>query len=181
MIILIDMDNTLADFDRALLESWRTLYPNEFYVPLEKRKSFHPHKDYPEHLQRKIEEICHTAGFIRNLPPIPGGIEAVKAMLAGGHDVRFCTSHLSGYDYCLLEKYQWIDAYFGAEAVNRIIFTRDKTLIRGDILIDDKPEITGNTTPTWEHIVYDRPHNRHITNKRRLTWDNWRDVVFQNK
>lgn len=178
MIILIDLDNTLADFDKALLATWRNLYPDEYFVPLEERRSFHPHKDYPKHLQNKIEKLCHSEGFIRYLPPTPGGIAAVNTMINEGYDVRFCTSHLSGYDPCVLEKYQWVEAYFGAPAIDRLILTRDKTLIRGDLLIDDKPVIGGAVMPTWEHILYDRPHNRHITDKRRLTWDNWREVVF---
>jgi 5'-nucleotidase len=100
-------------------------------------------------------------------------------MLEKGHDIRFCTSHLFAYDYCVVEKYEWIDHHFGSEFVDRIILTRDKTLIRGDLLIDDKPEVFGLMEPTWEHIVYDRPHNRRITDKRRITWtDNWQDVVF---
>ncbi len=178
MIILVDMDNTLAEFDVWLLDQWKKLYPDEFFVPLEKRRAFHPHKDYPEHLQEKMYNLCHSKGFIRHLPPTPGGIEAVKEMLAEGHDVRFCTSHLFEYDHCVLEKYQWIEEHFGAPFVDRIILTRDKTLIRGDILIDDKPEILGLAAPSWEHILYDRPHNRQVEDKRRLTWQNWRNVVF---
>lgn len=178
MIILVDMDNTLVEFDGGLLKQWRELYPDEFYVPLEKRTTFHPHKDYPEHLQEKIHKLCHSKGFIKNLPPVPGGMEAIREMLERGHDVRFCTSHLFEYDYCVLEKYQWIDEHFGPEFIDRIILTRDKTLIRGDLLIDDKPEISGIMQPTWEHILYDRPHNRQIQNRRRLTWTNWRDIVF---
>lgn len=181
MTILVDMDNTLAEFDKGLLQSWRKLYPGEFYVPLEERRSFHPHKDYPERLQDRVYRLCHSEGFIRNLPPAPGGIEAVHTMLNDGHDVRFCTSHLLEYDYCVLEKYQWIEEHFGAPFVDRIILTRDKTLIRGDLLIDDKPEIGGLVTPTWEHILYDRPHNSQIENRRRLTWDNWRPIVYQEK
>jgi 5'-nucleotidase len=178
MIILVDMDNTLAEFDGGLLKEWRRLYPHEFYVPLEERRTFHPHKDYPEHLQDQMYKLCHSQGFIRNLPPTPGGIEAVNAMLDAGHDVRFCTSHLFEYDYCVVEKYQWVEAHFGAPYVDRIILTRDKTLIRGDMLIDDKPAVTGIADPTWEHVLYDRPHNRAVLDKRRLTWNNWQDIVF---
>jgi 5'-nucleotidase len=177
MIILVDVDNTLADFDVALLDAWRKLYPEEYFVPLEERRNFHTHKDYPEHLHDKIRELCHSKGFIRSLPPISGGVEAVKSMVKEGYDVRFCTSPLLTYENCVLEKYQWIEEHFGETYVDRIIFTRDKTLIHGDILIDDRPEITGVVTPTWEHILYDRAYNRHITDKRRLTWDNWREVV----
>ena len=181
MIILVDMDNTLADFDGALLDIWRKLYPNEFYVPLNERKNFHSHKDYPEHLQSKIQEICHSQNFIYNLPPIPGGIEAVKEMLAEGHDIRFCTSYLFDYNYCVFEKYQWIEKYFGKEAIERIILTRDKTLIYGDFLIDDKQEITGVKKPSWEHVLFDRPHNKDVVGKRRLNWQNWKTVIFDGK
>jgi 5'-nucleotidase len=100
-------------------------------------------------------------------------------MLRLGHDVRFCTSHLFEYDYCVLEKYQWVEQHFGPEFVDRIILTRDKTLIRGNLLIDDKPQIIGIEKPTWEHILYDRPYNRDIPGKRCLTWCNWRDIVFR--
>jgi len=177
MVILVDMDNTLVDFDVGLLKIWRNLYPSEFFVPLNKRTTFHPHKDYPENLQSKIQNICHSEGFIRDLPPTPGGVEAVHEMLDKGHDVRFCTSHLLTYDPSVLEKYQWIEKRFGSSYVDRIILTRDKTLIRGDILIDDKPIISGIAEPIWEHILYDRPFNRGIINKRRLDWQNWHDVL----
>jgi 5'-nucleotidase len=177
MIILVDMDNTLVDFDEGLLRIWRILYPNEFFVPLKKRTTFHPHNDYPEHLQTKVKDICHSKNFIRNLPPTPGGIEAIHEMLKKGHDVRFCSSHLLTYDPSVLEKYYWIEKHFDASFVDRIILTRDKTLIRGDILIDDKPEISGIEKPAWEHILYDRSFNRGVANKRRLDWQNWRDIL----
>lgn len=177
MIILVDMDNTLVDFDAGLLTQWRRLYPNEFYIPLEERTTFHPHKDYPENLQDKIQDLCHSQGFVRSLPATPGGIEAVHEMLAKGHDVRFCTSHFFKYDHCVLEKYQWIEEHFDATFVDRIILTRDKTLIRGDILIDDKPKVVGIMKPIWEHVLYDRPFNSDITGHRRLTWQNWREIL----
>lgn len=178
MIILVDMDNTLAEFDAGLLKAWRKRYPHEFFVPLEDRTTFHPHKDYPEHLHQKIHDICHAKEFILNLEPVPGGIAAVHAMLAAGHDVRFCTSYLYEYEFCVAEKYAWIEKHFGWDFIERIILTRDKTLITGDILIDDKPQIRGLVQPSWEHVLYDRPFNRRIEGKRRLTWQNWQDIVF---
>jgi 5'-nucleotidase len=177
MIILIDLDNTLAEFDAGLLAAWRAAYPSEQFVPLKERRSFHTHNDYPEALQDKVIELCHRPGFILGLQPTPGGIDAVEMMIKRGHDVRFCSSHLEDYKHCVQEKYQWTERYFGMEAIDRIIFTRDKTLIRGDLLIDDKPLITGSLTPTWEHVLYDRPYNQQANDKRRLTWDNWQEIL----
>ena len=85
---------------------------------------------------------------------------------------------LSLYAYCVLEKYQWVEKYLGYGFTKKLILTRDKTLVRGDMLIDDKPEITGIQKPVWEHIIYDFPYNRHITGNRRIVrWKNWRKIL----
>jgi 5'-nucleotidase len=78
----------------------------------------------------------------------------------------------------VLEKYEWVDQHLGLAWVDRIVLTRDKTLVNGDILIDDRPQIEGAAKPTWEHVLYDQPYNRSETGKRRLTWANWRTVLF---
>lgn len=40
-------------------------------------------------------------------------------------------------------QYAWIEKHFGHEFLEQIILTRDKTVVSGDILIDDKPDIHG--------------------------------------
>ena len=73
--------------------------------------------------------------------------------------------------------------------------------MRGDILIDDKPNITGSTTPTWQQararhalashayaharpvrnlycsraqLIFTAPYNRHVSHLARLdSWDEW--------
>ncbi len=80
-------------------------------------------------------------GFILGLPPIEGGLQAVKDMLSSGIDVRICTSpfaHYSGHEHSFFEKYEWIEKNLGSDWVERVILTRDKTLVRGEFLIDDK-------------------------------------------
>ena len=71
---------------------------------------------------------------------------------------------------------QWIKEHLGQEFAERTIITRDKTLVYGDILIDDKPEVTGIHTPAWTHVVYDQPYNREAT-ANRLTWNNYKEVL----
>jgi 5'-nucleotidase len=72
------------------------------------------------------------------------------------------------------EKYAWVEQHLGAEFVQRIVLTRDKTLVHGDVLIDDKPEIGGLRKPDWRHLIYDQPWNRHVDGPR-LTWADWRE------
>lgn len=77
----------------------------------------------------------------------------------------------------MAEKYLWVEKHLGREATNRLILTKDKTLVRGDILIDDKPHIAGAMRPQWKHIVYDAPYNRERKDVPRMTWQNWRNVL----
>merc|ERR1719253_2506561 len=53
-------------------------------------------------------------------------------------------------------------------------------MIIGDVLIDDKPQVTGTMTPTWEHIVFEAPYNKSVEMNRRLrmrSWDWWTRIL----
>src|SRR3989344_3001264 len=177
MIILIDQDGPLADFQGGFLEKWQARFPKEFFVPIHKRKNFYVRDDYPEDLRDKVETIYCEPGFFLNLQPVKGSIEAINVMLELGHDVRICTSPLSRYENCVLEKYQWVEKHLGGDFTKRIVLSKDKTIVRGKLLIDDKPAIEGGETAEWEHILYDCPYNQEVGNNRRLTWVNWKNVL----
>lgn len=177
MLILLDQDGVLADFEHAFLDAWRIRYPDIPPVEFENRKSFHILEDYPPELRSRAEAIYTAPGFIRNLPPVPGAIEAARELIELGMDVRICSSPLHQYENCVAEKYHWVERQFGREWTQRLILTRDKTLIQGDILIDDRPDIEGAMRPRWRHIVYDAPYNRQIADRPRLSWSNWRNVL----
>lgn len=178
MRILVDMDGVIADYDTEFLQRWRIRHPEKFYIPIEQRTAFYVKDDYPEELKPLVTEILLDAGFFESMVPVPGGKEALCEMEANGLEVFICSSPFNAYTNCVLEKYKWVERFIGAEWVKKIILTKDKTLIKADFLIDDKPIITGvESNPSWEHILYDRTYNRHI-NKRRITWENWKDTLL---
>ena len=177
MRILIDMDGVLCDFDGEFLKRWRERHPEKFYVPFEQRTTFYVRDSYPEELRPLVTEILLESSFFREMMPMDGAKEALEEMKNMGLEVFICTSPLTTYKNCVREKYEWVENHLGADWVNRIILTKDKTIVKGDFLIDDKPEIIGlESTPSWEHIIYDRPYNREV-NKKRLVWANWKQVL----
>jgi len=171
------MDGVLADFEGAFLDRWRAAYPEHPFVPLHKRRTYHPEEEYAPELAQSVRQIYCTATFFRDLAPIPGGLEAVQDMVRSGMEVFLCTSPLRDYQHCVVEKYDWVVRHLGIEWSKRLVLTKDKTIIAGDVLIDDRPSLHGIATPAWEHVLYDQPYNRHVTSKRRLTWKNWREVL----
>lgn len=131
-----------------------------------------------------MASVYEAPGFFLDLEPIPGAVEALREMHAmPDTEVFICTSPLLKYDHCVGEKYRWVERHLGPQFVKQIILTRDKTVVLGDLLIDDKDTIQGHEeTPSWEHILFTCCHNRHLalppTRRRLLSWsDNWREII----
>lgn len=178
MIILIDQDGVLVDFEQGFLKSWREKFPRELFIHVEDRKSKSLFDDYPACLKEKISSTYQAPGFYINLPPIPGGRDAIRKIIELGHDVFICTTSMSHFENCIVEKYTWVEKYFSREFTKRIIIAKDKTLVRGAYLIDDNPTIEGLLRPEWEHIIFDAPYNKNTGTKRiKSDWSNWREVL----
>lgn len=177
MLILLDQDGVLADFEQGFHDAWHaansSLCPA---LPPTSRRSFYVRDDYPETHRQAVEGIYTAPGFFSGLPPISGAIEGVKTLLAQGHDVRICTSPLNQWRHCVAEKYEWVERHLGTDFVNRMIVTKDKTVVHGDVLVDDKPSVTGTRPPPWRHVVFDQPYNQQATGLR-MNWSSWQTVL----
>lgn len=178
-IILLDQDGVLADLEASFLVIWTEKYPGRFYVPLKERKHFKIKEDYPECCHDDIDSIFNAEGFYRNLIPVEGALDAVREMERCDLDISICTSPLTSSPYCASEKFDWVKHFLGQSWLDKLVITRDKSLVRGRLLIDDKPEVHRTITPVWEHILFDQPYNREVVGQRRLCgWENWKPVIL---
>ena len=175
--ILLDQDGVLANYCKRLLEIWNEEHPEYPGPPLESMTKFQTEQHWPIQFRSEVDSIALRPGFFSSLPPIDGAIEGVKYLLEKGYDVRICTAPKRNYRNCALEKFVWVEEHLGKKMTDRIILSRDKTLVDGIMLIDDKPVITGVRTPTWEHVVFDQPYNRHISDKRRVNWETIKEIL----
>lgn len=187
LIVLVDLDETLAGFEEHFLKKYRQIYPNEPYIPLEDRNTFYISDQYDklthsdDCIKTDLKKIYRSQYFFRDLPEIEGGCKAVKEMAEmEGVEVFICSSPLFQYKYSAPEKFEWVENHLGKDWINRLILTRDKTLIHGDLLIDDLVDIKGVVKkPPWKHIVFMSCHNKHTNLKGKTYLNNWTDGTWR--
>jgi hypothetical protein len=112
-----------------------------------------------------------------------GALLALHEMESEGFQLYICTSPILTSQYCAQEKLNWIRHHLGEKWLSRVIITADKSVVRGDILIDDKPFESmdpggRHSTATWKQILFDAPYNQQPFQPRLMQWKDWRDVVY---
>ena len=89
MLILVDQDGVLANFEQAFYQAW-TQSPMQAQFPAllpEERRHFYPRDDYPAEFAQATRELIARKGFFRHLPPMPGAVAALSAMqVDAAHD-----------------------------------------------------------------------------------------------
>lgn len=176
--ILVDKDQTIADFNKNLCILFKLLHP-DVEVKQANLTSFYFRDNFPQVYGPDIAAIHNSQSFILSLPLIRGARKAIYEMIDQGHQVIICTSPLDKNPHCMPETKVWIAKKFPGKRIP-VIFASDKTIVLGDYLIDDKPHIIGaNPTPTWKRIVFDQPHNRNLDPQipRIRSWHNWPSVI----
>ena len=175
MRILVDMDGVIADWGAEYGLRLDTYGVEAASLPRHHDQlTFNLNAGRTKREQEIIAEILASPDFYSALQPIAGARTALRQAAKVGHDIRFVTSPWVSNPTCASDKLNWIVRHYGARWGQRVIITTDKTLVRGDILIDDKPEVMGAAHPEWEHILFDQPYNRAVTGKRRMT--TWKDL-----
>lgn len=108
-IIYIDMDDTIADYNGA---------------------TRHP-------VTNQIQEYkMWDKDFFLNLQPIPGAKGAIFELMKMGFDLWILTQPLVDSPESYTDKAKWIQLHF-PQLYKKLIMTQDKSLHRGDFLIDD--------------------------------------------
>lgn len=155
MRILVDMDAVIAhwgpEFDRRL-DAFGAAAAGIPRTAEQQQWNLNAGRTREE--REIIRQIMEEPGFYRELKPIPGAKAALKAAVAAGHDVRIVSSPFISNPTCASDKFDWLVRHYGQSWAQRLVLTTDKTIVHGDILLDDKPEITGSMEPTWKHVCF---------------------------
>lgn len=117
-IIYVDMDDTLCDYS-----SQYSLYQAQF-----------PDVKFPQ----------SVVGFFEKMVPKPDAIEVAQALYDHEHYKVYILTAPSLYNPpCYSEKRLWVEGHLGFQWVERLIIANDKSLLKGDYLVDDHIEGRG--------------------------------------
>jgi 5'(3')-deoxyribonucleotidase len=131
LVVLVDMDGVLVDWDRGFYKAWADR------SPIDRTKSYKMEKCVGGGVwEQQANALMRSKGFFEQLPAMEGAIEAVTSMLAEGLNVHICTCPLPGAPYCALEKIEWIKKYLGEQWLSRLIICSDKVIEKQRVAID---------------------------------------------
>lgn len=177
--ILVDMDGVIADWGKHWDHVVNTYWPESRVMRQHEQTTFDLKAGLDEYDRDVVDMVMKHPNFYRDLEPIEGAAQALAGMVEDGHIVTICTSPWLPNETCVKDKLDWLETHIGTGWASKAVITSDKTMVRADFLIDDKPEIHGAYIPEWEHILFDQPYNREVAGKQRITgWANWSAQVF---
>ena len=162
LVVLVDMDGVLADFDRAVIEALKPTCPDI-------RVSAHSHRlhrAFPAYAEQ-IKTVTSARGFFSGLKPVQHAVAGWRLLAELGYQPRICSSPLAAHPDCEAEKRGWLADLLGEQAAFEAYIVRDKCSCPGIALIDDIPSVECEPSD-WEHIVFDMPYNQQSPSARRL-------------
>lgn len=175
-VVLLDQDGPLADFDQAIDEVLVSLGLDPGVLH---RSTWHTSEDiescYGFKAARAVQDTVYDAGFFRALPVQAGAVEAVRTLEMSGCDVFVCTAPSLRNPSCASDKMLWIADHFPSLR-RKVIVSKDKTLVRGHVLVDDKPEVLGLLSPVWQHVLFQTSGNAHV--EAPLLLSSWDEVEW---
>lgn len=136
-VILLDVDNTIADFTGAVCREASDIAGREIN-PLEVTGWHLPTSfGFSQKEAKALYSRISKKGFCLNIEPLAGAVQAVQKLKQLG-EVVFVTSPWDSSPYWMHERNQWLQNFHDAEP-SAIIYTHKKHLIYGEVIIDDRP------------------------------------------
>lgn len=176
MILLIDMDNVVADLMKKWLDTYNSQYNDNLLA--EQISTWQIESFASKCSPTEFHNIIEKAEFFADLDVIPDAVEVTARLQQYGHELYFVTATpynnpTGGYD-----KYNWTEKHFPHIGKTRVIQAHHKHMVRGDLLFDDSP-INLQNYPGIK-VAMDFSYNKHVAvNYRVKDWLEFEKTVNQ--
>ena len=141
-LLYIDLHGVIADFESAI-----NVHPLRYETPYDKDPDTIP-------------------GLIRNLAPIKDAVVSVKKLLESDkYEVYILSTAPWNNPSAWIDKRLWLEEQFGDKINRKLTLTHRKDLVKGDILIDDRPnngakdfegewiQFGSESYPNWQIVI----------------------------
>lgn len=178
-IFLVDMDNVLYDWDALFWQEVGERYPHVSVPDRAMRLDYNPMVNAPLLTPEQKQLIFDLPGFYGRIPVMEGAQEAMAEISSlKGVITKVCSAPTATNPTCASDKLAALAKDFSPVLAHSAVLKWDKTTEFGDVLLDDKPKITGALPkPFWEHVVFDHPYNAATPGRRLYHWSEWASVV----
>lgn len=103
-----------------------------------------------------LSKYMFEDGFFESLDTYEGAEEVLKSLIDEGHEVYISTATWKG---AILDKYASFEKHFPFLDFKNIIMVKDKFLLSGDFMLDDKKENIETSSARYP-VIMDRPWNQ---------------------
>lgn len=166
LLIAVDVDDVVLD----LVDNWVSTYNNDFNDNLKKEEILDWDISRFVHPLAKIRiyEYLENGLVFNNSKPVVGALKSINILKSLGYRIIYVTA--SNPDDV---KFDWLLRNGFIEERDDFVVTRDKSLIRASILIDDNYDNV--TSFLGKGILMNQPWNMKFHWKYRIT--NWDDFI----
>lgn len=178
MRIILDMDQVLARWAERVLEWWNedngTSLTIEDIREWEIAPSLSPDRRTGDYF---VRSCMRYPEFYRDLDPVEGAIDGVRALMELGHDVYIGTAVPRSAPIAYAGKLEWVRRRMPFFPADRLIGIKHKHLLSGDVLFDDGVHnvlpwaLSGRTA-----VVLDYPWNREPVSTEWHTLARWEEA-----
>lgn len=170
-IAFFDLDNTLADYDTAIRRDYE-IYKSPSDPAYSVRNIEH------DHIRKLVNLIRSQPNWWLNLEPLSVGFEILE-VLEITHNIHIATKGTKKCHTAWTEKLLWSQKHIPSAYVT---VTYDKSLLMGDILVDDYPPYLDawlSNNPDGVGIMPINQYNSHFCHERVIHYTNKETLITE--
>lgn len=168
--VLLDCDGPMSDFTGAYLDAFREVTGRKATHADVDRWAIHECSFFTEadrvggwdgRLRKEVAAKVIEEGFCARIKPHAAALDAIPKLCEVA-DVYVVTSPWDSSPTWMYERLHWVANHFPGIGRRRVIQTAQKHLIRGDVLVDDKPSHVRDWQNAWPNglgLLFDMHHN----------------------